>query len=136
MIVVTTPTGHVGSRLAQLLVDRGEPLRVIALGIVPNHASQPRLSNPRLTYQHDDLSGSVARPRPGAGELRHDVVAPDQWMNRAKRVEARVNVCRREHAPRLRGTESFQPYQSYGAIREVAPLTEETRLLEVFPQPC
>jgi uncharacterized protein YbjT (DUF2867 family) len=30
MIVVTTHTGHVGSHLAQLLVDRGTPLRVIA----------------------------------------------------------------------------------------------------------
>ncbi len=30
MIVVTTPTGHVGSLLTQLLVDREEPLRVIA----------------------------------------------------------------------------------------------------------
>jgi uncharacterized protein YbjT (DUF2867 family) len=30
MIVVTTPTGHVGHRLAELLLDRDEPIRVIA----------------------------------------------------------------------------------------------------------
>jgi uncharacterized protein YbjT (DUF2867 family) len=30
MIVITTPTGHIGSRLAELLVERGEAIRVIA----------------------------------------------------------------------------------------------------------
>jgi uncharacterized protein YbjT (DUF2867 family) len=30
MIVVTTPTGHVGHRVVELLLDRGEPVRVIA----------------------------------------------------------------------------------------------------------
>jgi uncharacterized protein YbjT (DUF2867 family) len=30
MIVVTTPTGHIGSRLAELLLARGEAIRVIA----------------------------------------------------------------------------------------------------------
>ncbi|QAY59562.1 hypothetical protein ET475_05890 [Microbacterium protaetiae] len=29
MIVITTPTGHIGSRLVQLLLERGEQLRVI-----------------------------------------------------------------------------------------------------------
>lgn len=30
MIVVTTPTGHIGSRLAELLLERGEAVRLIA----------------------------------------------------------------------------------------------------------
>lgn len=30
MIVVTTPTGHIGSRLVRLLLDQGHPIRVIA----------------------------------------------------------------------------------------------------------
>jgi uncharacterized protein YbjT (DUF2867 family) len=54
MIVVTTPTGHIGSRLAQILAEREEPLRVIA--------RDPSRLAPLVQERAEVFAGSHADP--------------------------------------------------------------------------
>jgi uncharacterized protein YbjT (DUF2867 family) len=54
MIVVTTPTGHIGSKLAELLLERGEAVRVIA--------RDPSRLSPTVRDGAETIVGSHADP--------------------------------------------------------------------------
>ena len=54
MIVVTTPTGHIGSALAELLLEREEPLRVIA--------RDPSRLSPEIQKRGEAIVGSHGEP--------------------------------------------------------------------------
>lgn len=54
MIVVTTPTGHIGSKLADLLLERGEPIRAIA--------RDPSRLSPSVRRSAETIAGSHSDP--------------------------------------------------------------------------
>ncbi len=62
MIVITTPTGLIGHQVLDRLLDRGEPLRVIA---VRHRLSRPMSGNTSTSSRvHTAMSPSSTRSSP------------------------------------------------------------------------